>query len=574
MASPKTVYTCHACGASSPRWLGKCPGCGAWNSLVEAVAEAATGGRNRLGGAFAALAPSTAVQPLAAIEAVDVARSPTGQAELDRVLGGGLVAGGVVLIGGDPGIGKSTLLLQALDSLQRAHPSTAGPPQGASAPSGGSATGAAVERGGRDPSTAGPPEGASAPSGGSATGAAVERGGRNPSTAGPPQGASAPSGGSATGAAVERGGRDPSTAGPPQGASAPSGGSATGAAAQRGGMLYVTGEESGAQVALRARRLGIAHSQVAVLAEIQLEKILATLSAQQPAVAVIDSIQTVYSDQLTSAPGSVAQVRECAAHLTRWAKASGCAVVLVGHVTKDGQLAGPRVLEHMVDTVLYFEGDTHSSYRLIRAIKNRFGAVNEIGVFAMTERGLKGVSNPSAIFLAQHAEPVPGSCVLVTLEGTRPLLVEVQALVDSGGPSPRRLSVGLERDRLAMLLAVLHRHAGVATGDQDVFVNAVGGVRISEPAADLAVLLAIASSLRGKPLPKGFIAFGEVGLAGEVRPAPRGQERLKEAAKLGFSVALIPRANAPRKADPAFEGMTLHAVERVDEAMALLRTLE
>jgi len=545
MASPKTVYTCHACGASSPRWLGKCPGCGAWNSLVEAVAEAATGGRNRLGGAFAALAPSTAVRPLAAIEAVDVARSPTGQAELDRVLGGGLVAGGVVLIGGDPGIGKSTLLLQALDSLQRAHPSTAGPPQGASAPSGGSATGAAVERGGRDPSTAGPP-----------------------------QGASAPSGGSATGAAVERGGRDPSTAGPPQGASAPSGGSATGAAAQRGGMLYVTGEESGAQVALRARRLGIAHSQVAVLAEIQLEKILATLSAQQPAVAVIDSIQTVYSDQLTSAPGSVAQVRECAAHLTRWAKASGCAVVLVGHVTKDGQLAGPRVLEHMVDTVLYFEGDTHSSYRLIRAIKNRFGAVNEIGVFAMTERGLKGVSNPSAIFLAQHAEPVPGSCVLVTLEGTRPLLVEVQALVDSGGPSPRRLSVGLERDRLAMLLAVLHRHAGVATGDQDVFVNAVGGVRISEPAADLAVLLAIASSLRGKPLPKGFIAFGEVGLAGEVRPAPRGQERLKEAAKLGFSVALIPRANAPRKADPAFEGVTLHTVERVDEAMALLRTLE
>ncbi len=487
MASPKTVYTCHACGASSPRWLGKCPGCGAWNSLVEAVAEAATGGRNRLGGAFAALAPSTAVRPLAAIEAVDVARSPTGQAELDRVLGGGLVAGGVVLIGGDPGIGKSTLLLQALDSLQRAHPSTAGPPQGASAPSGGSATGAA---------------------------------------------------------------------------------------AQRGGMLYVTGEESGAQVALRARRLGIAHSQVAVLAEIQLEKILATLSAQQPAVAVIDSIQTVYSDQLTSAPGSVAQVRECAAHLTRWAKASGCAVVLVGHVTKDGQLAGPRVLEHMVDTVLYFEGDTHSSYRLIRAIKNRFGAVNEIGVFAMTERGLKGVSNPSAIFLAQHAEPVPGSCVLVTLEGTRPLLVEVQALVDSGGPSPRRLSVGLERDRLAMLLAVLHRHAGVATGDQDVFVNAVGGVRISEPAADLAVLLAIASSLRGKPLPKGFIAFGEVGLAGEVRPAPRGQERLKEAAKLGFSVALIPRANAPRKADPAFEGVTLHTVERVDEAMALLRTLE
>ncbi|HMT17258.1 MAG TPA: DNA repair protein RadA, partial [Ottowia sp.] len=371
MASPKTVYTCNECGASSPRWLGKCPGCGAWNSLLESAAEATGGGgKKRLGSAFSALAPAAPVQPLAAIEAVDVARTPTGQSELDRVLGGGIVAGGVVLIGGDPGIGKSTLLLQALDSLQRAQLPT----------------------------------------------------------------------------------------------------------------LYITGEESGAQVALRARRLGITGSQVAVLAEIQLEKILATLAAQQPAVAVIDSIQTVYSDQLTSAPGSVAQVRECAAHLTRWAKASGCAVVLVGHVTKDGQLAGPRVLEHMVDTVLYFEGDTHSSFRLIRAIKNRFGAVNEIGVFAMTERGLKGVSNPSAIFLSQHAQPVPGSCVLVTLEGTRPLLVEVQALVDSGGPSPRRLSVGLERDRLAMLLAVLHRHSGVANGDQGVFVYPVGRVRIRGPA--------------------------------------------------------------------------------------------
>jgi len=463
MAAPKSIYVCNECGASSARWLGKCPACGAWNSLTEALAEPAAGaGKNRLGARFSALAPSAAVQPLAAIEAVDVARTPTGQAELDRVLGGGIVAGGVTLIGGDPGIGKSTLLLQALDALQRAGQPT----------------------------------------------------------------------------------------------------------------LYVTGEESGAQVALRARRLGLTDSQVPVLAEIQLEKILATLAAQQPAVAVIDSIQTVYSDQLTSAPGSVAQVRECAAHLTRWAKAGGGALVLVGHVTKDGQLAGPRVLEHMVDTVLYFEGDTHSSFRLIRAIKNRFGAVNEIGVFAMTEQGLKGVSNPSAIFLSQHAEPVPGSCVLVTLEGTRPMLVEIQALVDSGGISPRRLSVGLERDRLAMLLAVLHRHGGVATGDQDVFVNAVGGVRISEPAADLAVLLAITSSLRGKPLPKGFIAFGEVGLAGEVRPAPRGQERLREGAKLGFSVAVVPKANAPRKPDRALEGLTIHAVERVDEAIALVRGLD
>ena len=326
-----------------------------------------------------------------------------------------------------------------------------------------------------------------------------------------------------------------------------------------------------AQIALRARRLGLEGRQVRVVAEIQLERILATIEAEQPAFCVIDSIQTLYSEQLSSAPGSVAQVRECAAQLTRTAKTGGCTIVLVGHVTKEGALAGPRVLEHIVDTVLYFEGDTHSSFRLVRAIKNRFGAVNEIGVFAMTERGLKGVTNPSAIFLSTHGDPVPGACVLVTLEGTRPMLVEIQALVDSGGPSPRRLSVGLDRDRLAMLLAVLHRHAGVACADQDVFVNAVGGVRISEPAADLAVLLAIQSSLRGKPLPRGFIAFGEVGLAGEVRPAPRGQERLKEAAKLGFSVAVVPKANAPKK---PIEGLTIHPVERIDEAIALLRTLD
>ena len=454
MAKDKNIYTCTECGGSSPKWLGKCPSCGAWNTLIESVAETASPVKNR----FASLARTAGVAVLADIDAVDMERTPTGHEELDRVLGGGIVEGGVVLIGGDPGIGKSTLLLQALDALQRSGKKT----------------------------------------------------------------------------------------------------------------LYVTGEESGAQVALRARRLGLDQSQVSVLAEIQLDKILATLQARQPAVAVIDSIQTVYSDQLTSAPGSVAQVRECAAHLTRAAKASGTCIVLVGHVTKEGALAGPRVLEHMVDTVLYFEGDTHSSFRVVRAIKNRFGAVNEIGVFAMTERGLKGVSNPSAIFLSQHSEPVPGSCVMVTLEGTRPLLVEIQALVDSGGPSPRRLSVGLDRDRLAMLLAVLHRHAGIACMDQDVFVNAVGGVRISEPAADLAVRLAITSSLRGKPLPKGFFAFGEVGLAGEVRPAPRGQERLREAAKLGFSVAVVPKANAPKK---AIEGLTIHAVERVEQAMEVVRGL-
>lgn len=461
----KTTYTCNECGGTTPRWLGKCPHCNAWNSLVESVAEPANGGgKNRLSQAKG-LAPSAALTVLSEIQAADVERTPTGLGELDRVLGGGIVEGGVVLIGGDPGIGKSTLLLQAVDALQRTGLST----------------------------------------------------------------------------------------------------------------LYVTGEESGAQVALRSRRLGLEHSQVKVLAEIQLEKILATLDSHKPAIAVIDSIQTVYSDQLSAAPGSVSQVRECAAHLTRAAKASGVAIVLVGHVTKEGALAGPRVLEHMVDTVLYFEGDTHSSYRLIRAIKNRFGAVNEIGVFAMTERGLKGVNNPSAIFLSQHSQPVPGSCVLVTLEGTRPMLVEIQALVDSGGPSPRRLSVGLDRDRLAMLLAVLHRHAGVSCADQDVFVNAVGGVRIGEPAADLAVLLAITSSLRGKALPQGFLAFGEIGLAGEVRPAPRGQERLKEAAKLGFSVAIVPKANMPKKGDTALakalEGMTLHPVERIEEAMDVVRGL-
>ncbi|ODU10564.1 MAG: DNA repair protein RadA [Rubrivivax sp. SCN 71-131] len=450
----KSIYTCRECGGSSPKWLGKCPHCEAWNTLDEGPAEVASAARKR----FQPLARAQPVATLSEIDAADVQRTPTGLPELDRVLGGGIVPGGVVLIGGDPGIGKSTLLLQALDALS---------------------------------------------------------------------------------AQLK--------------------------------VLYVTGEESGAQVALRARRLGLSGAGVRVQAEINLERIQATIAAEQPAFCVIDSIQTLYSEQLASAPGSVAQVRECAAQLTRVAKTSGCSLVLVGHVTKEGALAGPRVLEHIVDTVLYFEGDTHSSFRLVRAIKNRFGAVNEIGVFAMTEKGLKGVSNPSAIFLSTHGAPVPGSCVLVTLEGTRPLLVEVQALVDSGGGNPRRLSVGLDRDRLAMLLAVLHRHAGVACMDQDVFVNAVGGVRIGEPAADLAVLLAIQSSLRARALPRGFIAFGEVGLAGEVRPAPRGQERLREAAKLGFGIAVVPKANAPKKA--LFEGLQIHAVERIEQAMDLVRSL-
>jgi DNA repair protein RadA/Sms len=330
--------------------------------------------------------------------------------------------------------------------------------------------------------------------------------------------------------------------------------------------VYVSGEESVEQIALRARRLALDPGKLELLAEIQLERILATLAKAKPEIAVVDSIQTLYSEQLTSAPGSVSQVRECVAQLARYAKGSGAIVVLVGHVTKEGAIAGPRVVEHIVDSVLYFEGDTHQSFRLVRAFKNRFGAVNELGVFAMTDRGLRGVSNPSAIFLSQHTGDVAGSCVLVTQEGTRPLLVEIQALVDAAhAPNPRRLTVGLEQNRLAMLLAVLHRHAGIACFDQDVFVNAVGGVRIAEPAADLAVLLAIVSSLADRPLPRKLAAFGEVGLAGEVRPAPRGQERLREAAKLGFTHAIIPKANLPKQ---RIDGLDIIAVERVAEAIA------
>ena len=454
MAKAKTNYTCGDCGGISNKWSGQCPACGQWNSMVETVVE---GGNNRYSNPLPqGLAQASPVMTLADIEAIDVPRFGTGIEEFDRVLGGGLVAGGVVLIGGDPGIGKSTLLLQALANLSR----------------------------------------------------------------------------------VKR-------------------------------VLYVSGEESGAQIALRAKRLAVDAGELMLQAEIQLEKILATLAEHKPQVAVIDSIQTVYSDALTSAPGSVAQVRECAAQLTRFAKQTGVTIIMVGHVTKEGALAGPRVLEHIVDTVLYFEGDTHSSFRLVRAIKNRFGAVNELGVFAMSDKGLKGVSNPSALFLSQHDNQVPGSCVMVTQEGTRPLLVEVQALVDTTHlPNARRLSVGLEQNRLAMLLAVLHRHAGVAAFDQDVFINAVGGVKIAEPAADLAVLLAIQSSMRNKPLPRGLVVFGEVGLAGEIRPAPRGQERLREAAKLGFSLALIPKANAPKQ---PIEGMTIIPVERIEDALARVR---
>src|SRR5690554_133153 len=454
MAKAKSLFVCTECGGQAPQWAGQCPQCKSWNTLTEAAAQ-----QGSTAGQFAALSGQVSeLKPLSALEAHEAPRLPTGIAEFDRVLGGGLVAGGVVLIGGDPGIGKSTLLLQALTAIARDN-----------------------------------------------------------------------------------------------------------------SAIYVSGEESGEQVALRAKRLQLDAGSLRLLAEIKLERILATLAAEKPRVAVIDSIQTLYSEMLQSAPGSVAQVRECTAQLTRHAKTTGTSLIIVGHVTKDGALAGPRVLEHIVDTVLYFEGDTHSSFRLVRAIKNRFGAVNELGVFAMTDRGLREVSNPSAIFLSHHGQEVPGSCVLVTQEGTRPLLVEVQALVDSAhNPNPRRLSVGLEQNRLAMLLAVLHRHAGVACFDQDVFVNAVGGVKISEPAADLAVLISIVSSLRNSALPRTLVVFGEVGLAGEIRPAPRGQERLREAAKLGFTTAIIPKANAPKE---PLKGIHVIAVDRIDEAIEQSRYL-
>lgn len=452
MAKSKSVYACTECGGQSPKWQGQCPHCNAWNTLVETVSGPAAGAEAR----YASLAEPRGLTRLDQVESVDVARIPSGLAEFDRVLGGGFVPGGVVLLGGDPGIGKSTLLLQALQKV----------------------------------------------------------------------------------------------------------------GAQQS-VLYVTGEESPEQVAARARRLKVDGSRIALLAEIQLERILATLRQERPAVAIIDSIQTVYSEALASAPGSVGQVRECAAQLTRLAKAGGPALVLVGHVTKEGAIAGPRVLEHIVDTVLYFEGDSGSSFRLVRAIKNRFGAVNELGVFAMTEGGLREVSNPSALFLSHSGEPVPGSCVTVTQEGTRPLAVEIQALLDEAhAPNPKRLTVGLETNRLAMLLAVLHRHAGVAAFDQDVFVNAVAGVKIAEPAADLAVLLAMVSSLRGKALPAKLVVFGEVGLAGEVRPVQRGQERLREAAKLGFTRALVPRANITRQ---GVDGIEAIPVDRVEQAVAWMR---
>ena len=455
MSKSKLVFNCTACGGEAPKWVGQCPDCGEWNTLTEVVSISSSVSSNpRLSG-FAGVAADNKVQFLNDIQPDEVQRAATGVLEFDRVLGGGLVPGSVVLIGGDPGIGKSTLLLQTLVKIAETDP-----------------------------------------------------------------------------------------------------------------VLYVTGEESPQQVSLRAHRLDLSTKELKLLAETRVENIIAVAQKEKPKVMVIDSIQTVYTDLIQSAPGAVAQVRESAAQLVRYAKQTGIALFLVGHVTKEGTLAGPRVLEHMVDTVLYFEGDSGSRYRMVRAIKNRFGAVNELGVFAMTDKGLKEVSNPSAIFLSRHDESVPGSVIMVTLEGRRPLLVEVQALVDESHlGNPRRVTTGLEHNRLAMLLAVLHRHGGIATYDQDVFANIVGGVRVTETGVDLAVVLAIVSSLRNRNLPEDMVVFGEIGLAGEIRPVPNGQERLQEAQKHGFKRALISKGNAPRKDIKGFEVI---AVSRLEEALSAI----
>lgn len=449
MAKIKQLYVCTACGAQSPKWVGQCPDCHAWNTLTEEIISTKPANPRLTGYADAA---NSIVTNLADIKAEEQARQATGSSELDRVLGGGLVNGSVTLIGGDPGIGKSTLLLQTACKLS---------------------------------------------------------------------------------------------------------------AQQK--VLYITGEESLQQVSLRGHRLELPTHKVRSLAETHVERIIQIAKHEQPQVMIIDSIQTMYTELLQSAPGSVSQVRESAALLVAFAKQTGTAIFLVGHVTKEGNLAGPRVLEHMVDCVLYFEGQTDSRYRIIRAIKNRFGAVNELGIFAMTDKGLREVNNPSAIFLSRYEQPVSGSTVMVTWEGSRPMLVEIQALVnESHLGNPRRVTVGLEQNRLAMLLAVLQRHGGITTYDQDVFVNVVGGMRIMETGSDLAVAFAVLSSLRNKPIPADLIVFGEIGLAGEIRPVQSGQERLKEAAKHGFKKAIVPKANAPKG---YIDGLEIMGVQSLQEAL-------
>ena len=432
MARQHAQFQCRECATLWPKWSGQCQDCKSWNSIEEipALQAGSHGGAN-----WHAAGSQSSIITLNQVPASETARFSSQIDELDRVLGGGLVEGSVVLLGGDPGIGKSTILLQCMTLIS-----------------------------------------------------------------------------------------------------------------QQRNALYVTGEESPQQVSMRATRLGLPGDNLQLLSSTCVEEIIAQAGVCKPTIMVIDSIQTIFSNSLQSAPGSVSQVRESTAMLVRFAKQSNVAIFLVGHVTKEGQLAGPRVLEHMVDTVLYFEGDATTRYRVIRAVKNRFGAVNELGIFAMTDVGLKPVSNPSAIFLAQHDQPVSGSVVMVSREGSRPFLVEIQALVcacHSG--HPRRLSVGLESNRLAMLIAILQRHGSVPLYEQDVFINAVGGVRITETGADLAIILAILSSYRDRPLSQRSLVFGEVGLSGEIRPVANGEERLREASKHGFETAIIPQANMPKR---------------------------
>lgn len=447
MSKAKEIYVCQNCGAAAPKWQGQCAACGEWNTLAAEILTA-----NPRKSIQVKRAQNDASSSLAALAAAESPRLSTGSGELDRVLGGGLVPGSVTLIGGDPGIGKSTLMLQAAAALNAAGP-----------------------------------------------------------------------------------------------------------------VLYSTGEESVQQVALRARRLGLEAATARLLAETGVENIVGAASSLAAHVLIVDSIQTMHSDRVEAAPGAVSQLRECTAELVRFAKSSGTAVLLVGHVTKEGQIAGPRVLEHMVDTVLYFESDTGSRYRVLRSVKNRFGAANEIGVFAMLEQGLREVPNPSAIFLSRHAEPVPGSVITVMREGTRSLLIEVQVLADEAlSANPRRVAVGIDGNRLTMLLAVAHRHGGLLLHAQDVFANVVGGVRLAETAGDLAIVMAARSSLNNSPVPGSLIVFGELGLAGEIRPVPFGEERLREAAKHGFKRALVPEANVPKRPP---DGMSVRGVARLNQAL-------
>lgn len=459
MSKIKTIYRCEQCGSTHPKWVGQCSDCGEWNSLIESQVESTSSThKGKVGvktGGYAG--QNSQITTLDKVEVSYETRTSTGISEFDRVLGGGLVTGSVVLIGGDPGIGKSTILLQTATHM-----------------------------------------------------------------------------------------------------------------AEQQSALYITGEESLSQVAMRAKRLELPLQRLKVMAETCVERICEVLAHERPQMAVLDSIQTLYTESIQSAPGGVSQIRESAAILTRFAKHTGTALFIVGHVTKEGALAGPRVLEHMVDCVLYFEGQSDSRYRMIRAVKNRFGAVNELGVFGMTDKGLKEVANPSAIFLSRYDEPIAGSIVMISREGTRPLLVEVQALVDDAHGQPRRVALGLEQNRLSMLLAVMHRHGGVHTVGQDVYVNIVGGLKITETGSDLAVLLACASSLRGKALPQHLAVFGEVGLSGEIRPVPNGQERLKEAQKHGFKTIILPRANMPQK---SIAGLNIIPVSRLHEALAVAMEL-